>query len=73
MKCVQDFTACGLGDMPGPHINWIPKTKRCVGSPQLTKQRDIMVFPSKVFLRPRNIFSSGTKVVSGGLVLSLAL
>lgn len=70
---VQDFTACGLGDMPGPHINWIPKPKRCVGSPQLTKQRDIMVFHSKVFLRPWNVFSYGTKVVSGGLVLSLAL
>lgn len=27
---VQDFTACGLGDMHGPRVNWIPNTERRV-------------------------------------------
>lgn len=30
---IQDFTACGLGDMPEPHVNWIANTARRVGSP----------------------------------------
>lgn len=28
---VQDFTACGLEDMHGLHINWLPSTKRHAG------------------------------------------
>lgn len=70
---VQDFTACGFGDMSGPHVNWIPNTKRLVGSPRLAHWRCTTISHSKVFLITWNAFSCGNKVVSGGLVLSPTL
>lgn len=70
---IQDFTACGLWDMPGPCVNWIANIKRHVGSPWLTNQKSTTIFHSKGFLRTWNTFFCGNQVVSGGLVLSPTL
>lgn len=66
---VQDFTACGLGDIHGPRVNWIPNTERraCGAVPGLLTGGPQWSFIAVFFLELL------WKSVSGGLVLSPTL
>lgn len=64
---IQDFTACGLGTLMTPRVDWIPNTERHVGQSPAYKLEAHSGFSLQCF--SWNTFSRGNKAVSGGLVL----